>query len=200
MTHTGADMHTMTLEKGLATFLNALSGKNRSTATIRAYQTDISQFISFLHANNVSIQTPADVEKVDVVEYLSSLAKRELTGIARARKMSALREYFRFLEGLGVISKSPTMGIETPKREKNGRQVLRSDEYTKMLSLAGVNPRDYAILQVFLQTGIRVSELANLTRDDIDFVKPSITVRGKGMKEREIFLEKKGVVLTRYYF
>jgi site-specific recombinase XerD len=97
MRQTGADMHIITLEKGLATFLNALSGKNRSAATIRAYQTDIQQFIAFLHANSVSIQTPADVEKVDVVEYLSSLAKRELTGIARARKMSAIREYFRFL-------------------------------------------------------------------------------------------------------
>src|SRR2546423_14019186 len=167
MRETGADMHTITLEKGLATFLDSLAGKNRSAATIRAYQTDISQFISFLHANNVSIQTPADVEKVDIVEYLSVLAKRELTGIARARKMSAIREYFRFLEGLGVITKSPTPAIETPKREKNGRQVLRSDEYTKMLSLAGAHPRDYAILQVFLQTGIRVSELANLIKDDI---------------------------------
>jgi integrase/recombinase XerC len=199
MRQTGADMHTIILEKGLATFLNALSGKNRSAATIRAYQTDIQQFISSLHANNVSIQTPADVEKVDIVEYLSSLAKRELTGIARARKMSALREYFRFLEGIGVITKSPTTGIETPKQEKNGRQVLRSDEYTKMLSLAGANPRDYAILQVFLQTGIRVSELANLKIDDIDFIKPSITVRGKGKQEREISLEKKGIHALKSY-
>src|SRR5438067_12704209 len=155
MRETGADMHTMTLEKGLATFINALSGKNRSAATIRAYQTDIQQLLSFLHETNVSIQTPADVEKVDIVEYLSALAKRELTGVARARKMSAIREYFRFLEGVGVIAKSPTTGIETPKREKNGRQVLRSDEYTTMLSLAGAHHRDYAILQVFLQTGIR---------------------------------------------
>jgi integrase/recombinase XerC len=192
-------MRTITLEKGLATFLNALSGKNRSAATIRAYQTDIQQFISFLHANNVSIQTPGDVEKVDVVEYLSALAKRELTGIARARKMSALREYFRFLEGLGVITKLPTTGVETPKRERNGRQVLRSDEYTKMLSLAGANPRDYAILQVFLQTGIRVSELAHLITDDIDFVKPAITVRGKGSVEREIALEKKGIHALKSY-
>jgi hypothetical protein len=61
-------MHTITLEKGLATFLNALTGKNRSAATLRAYQTDISQFISFLHANNVSIHTPAEVEKIDVME------------------------------------------------------------------------------------------------------------------------------------
>jgi integrase/recombinase XerC len=173
MTDTGGDMRTITLEKGLAGFLDSLAGKNRSGATVRAYQTDISQFISFLHANNVSIHTSADVQKVDVIEYLSWLAKKELTGIARARKMSALREYFRFLEGVGVISKSPTMGIETPKREKNSRQYLRSDEYTKMLSLAGANPRDYAILQVFLQTGIRVSELANLRIADIDFIKPT---------------------------
>src|ERR671939_1235197 len=199
MIETGADMHTMTLEKGLATFLNTLSGKNRSSATIRAYQTDISQFISFLHANNVSIQTPSQVEKIDVLEYLSHCAKRDLTGIARARKLSALREYFRFLEGVGVIAKSPTTGIETPKREKNTRQVLRVDEYTKMLSLAGAHPRDYAVLQVFLQTGIRVSELANLRLGDIDFIKPSITVGGKGSVEREIALEKKGIHALRSY-
>ena len=68
-----------------------------------------------------------------------------------------------------------------------------------MLSLAGANPRDYAVLQVFLQTGIRVSELANLKTEDIDFIKPSITVRGKGSVEREIALEKKGVHALRSY-
>src|SRR5919197_305448 len=199
MTNRGADMHTIILEKGLATFLNALSGKNRSAATIRAYATDISQFISFLHANNVSMHTPSDVQRLDVMEYLSDCAKRELTGIARARKLSALREYFRFLEGIGSITKSPTTGIETPKREKNTRQVLRADEYTKMLSLAGAHPRDYAVLQVFLQTGIRVSELASLRIEDIDFIQPAITVRGKGNQEREIALEKKGVHALKSY-
>jgi integrase/recombinase XerC len=74
-----------------------------------------------------------------------------------------------------------------------------SDEFTKMLSLAGGNPRDYAILQVFLQTGIRVSELANLTLADIDFSKPAITVRGKGNAEREIWLEKRGVQALKNY-
>jgi integrase/recombinase XerC len=192
-------MHTITLEKGLATFLSVLSGKNRSTATIRAYQTDIQQFIVFLHSISVSAGTPKDVLKVDILEYFSFLAKKNLTGVARARKLSALREYFRFLEGIGEIEKSPTNGVETPKREKNTRQVLRSDEYTKMLSLAGANPRDYAILQVFLQTGIRVSELANLRREDIDFIKPAITVRGKGSVEREIALEKKGVHALKSY-
>jgi site-specific recombinase XerD len=122
-----------------------------------------------------------------------------LTGVARARKVSAIREYFRFLEGVEVIEKSPVSGIDTPKREKHTRQFLRSDEYTKMLSLAGANPRDYAILQVFLQTGIRVSELANLTIENVDFIKPAIRVRGKGNTEREIALEKRGVHALKNY-
>jgi site-specific recombinase XerD len=189
----------ITLEKALAVFLDALSGKNRSQATIRAYQTDLLQFIYFLHDTNVLISFPRDVQKVDLLEYFSFLAKRDLTGVARARKMSAIREYFRFLEGVGQIEKSPTVGVETPKREKNSRQVLRSDEYTKMLSLAGANPRDYAILQVFLQTGIRVSELAHLTINDVDFHKPSLTVAGKGKVAREIALEKKGIQALKSY-
>src|SRR5438270_14024987 len=122
-----------------------------------------------------------------------------MTGVARARKFSAIREYFRFLEVVGVIERSPTTGIDTPKREKHTRQYLRSDEYTKMLSLAGGNPRDYAILQVFLQTGIRVSELAHLTLDAVDFIKPAIRVRGKGNQEREIELEKRVVQAIKNY-
>src|SRR5262244_1034636 len=200
MTHrTEPEGGAMTLEKGLAAFVDAMLGKNRSTGTLRAYRTDVQQFIAFLRENNVAISSVADVRKVDVLEYLAALARKGLTGVARARKVSALREYFRFLEGVGVIERSPTTGIETPKREKNTRQVLRSDEYTKMLSLAGGNPRDYAILQVFLQTGIRVSELANLKIEDVDFIKPSIIVRGKGWQEREIALEKKGIHALKSY-
>jgi integrase/recombinase XerC len=189
----------MTLEKGLAAFVDAMLGKNGSAATLRAYRTDVLQFIRFLHENNVAITKASDVGKVDVLEYLAALARKGLTGVARARKVSAIREYFRFLEGVGFIQKSPTAGIDTPKREKHTRQFLRADEYTKMLSLAGGNPRNYAILQVFLQTGIRVSELAHLALQDVDFTKPAITVRGKGNQEREIALEKRGVQALKNY-
>ena len=189
----------MSVEKGLDAFLEAMLGKNRSSATLRAYRTDMGQFLTFLKETNVAITEPGDVGKVDVLAYFASLARKGLTGVARARKISAIREYFRFLEGVGMIHKSPTTGIDTSKREKNTRQFLRSDAYTKMLSLAGANPRDYAILQVFLQTGIRVSELANLRLEDVDFVKPAITVRGKGSVEREIALEKRGVQALKNY-
>jgi integrase/recombinase XerC len=199
MRETGAGQQPLTLEKAVALFLDGLSGKNRSQATIRAYQTDLLQMIAFLHETNVLIAAPHDVQKIDILEYFSHLARKDLTGVARARKMSAIREYFRFLEGVGQITKSPVIGVETPKREKNTRQFLRADEYTKMLSLAGANPRDYAILQVFLQTGIRVSELAHMTINDVDFHKPSLTVAGKGKVSREIALEKKGIQALKSY-
>jgi site-specific recombinase XerD len=193
MTQTRAGTLLITLEEAVGLFLDSLSVKNRSQATIRAYQTDLWQFIRFLHDTNVLIASPQDVQKVDVLEYLSFLSKRDLTGVARARKISAIREYFRFLEGLGQIAKSPTTGVETPKRERNTRQFLRSDGYTEMLSLAGANPRDYAILQVFLETAIRVSELAHLTMNDVDLLKPSLTVEREGSVSWEIALEKKGI-------
>jgi integrase len=59
--------------------------------------------------------------------------------------------------------------VQTPKKERGSRTAMRAVEYTKLLSLASANSRDYAILQVFLQTEIRVSELCAVTRKDINF-------------------------------
>ena len=129
MNSTDKEGGTMTLEKGLAAFADTLLGKNRSEATVRAYKTDVLQFIAFLHENNVAVTHIRDVTKVDVLEYLAALSKRGLTGVARARKLSALREYFRFCESLGLLEKSPTAGIDTPKREKHSRQYLRYIAY-----------------------------------------------------------------------
>ena len=76
---------------------------------------------------------------------------------------------------------------------------MRPEEYAKLLSTAGANPRDFAILQLFMQTGIRVSELVHLTLQDVDLVNKVIKVAGKGSKERTIPLEKKAVLaLTNY--
>ncbi len=192
--------NTVTLEQTLTDFLTALTGMNRSQATLKAYATDIHQFITFLHETNTVIERPDHVQRLDITEYLSFLAEKRLSGAARARKVAALPEYFRYLVDHGVLEKSPMNGIETPRREKNTRTHLTSEEYTKLLSLAGGNIRDYAILQVFLQTGIRVSELVALTVDDIALVERQLHVRrGKGMVARTIELEKKGTQALKTY-
>src|SRR4051794_7590357 len=110
-----------TLEQALDSFLRCLEGANRSAATRRAYRTDLAQFIAWLHANNIVAARPDQVEKADITEYLASLSRQALTGVSRARKLAAIREYFRFLEGHDLIERSPTGGIETPKKERHGR-------------------------------------------------------------------------------
>ncbi len=183
----------LTLEEALRAFVRVLEGKNRSDATLKAYETDVAQFIAWIHENNLVTTRPDQVEKLDVQEYLTHLGHKELTGVSRARKLAAIREYFRFLENNDQVAKSPAAGIDTPKKEKNGRTYLLPDEYSRMLSLAGGNVRDFAILQVFLQTGVRVSELCGLALQDVDLVAHQLTARGKGMVTREIDLEKKAI-------
>ncbi len=189
-----------TFEQTLARFLCSLGGSNRSQATITAYRTDVQQFVAFLRETNLTMQSPTDVRKADLSEYLGHLGARGLSGVTRARKLAAIREYFRFLVEQGLCTASPALGLSTPKKERPGRTALRSEEYTKLLSLAGSNPRDFAILQVFLQTGIRVSELCSLTLSDIDLPRAILSVReGKGQASRDIPLEKKAMQALKNY-
>lgn len=178
------------LALSIEAFLRALPGKNRSPATIKAYRTDLAFFAVWLIENNVTAVQPAAVTRADIEAYLSELAHQGLTGVTRARKLAAIREYFRFLENHGVISRSPAAGVDAPRREEKARVYLRPIEYQGLLSVAGGNARDFAILQVFLQTGVRVAELVTLRLGDVDFPGKLLTVRGKGMVERQIDLEK----------
>jgi integrase/recombinase XerC len=181
-------------------FLSDLSGKNRSSLTIRCYSIDVSQFLSWIAENDLTVGTPAAITKSHLSEYLTSLSDQGLSGQTRARKLAAIKEYFRFLVGQGILPVSPAESVTAPKRERNGRNYLTPEEYTRLLSLSGSNPRDYAILQVFLQTGIRISELCSLTLSDVDLADRSLTIRqGKGMADRSIELEKKGLQALRNY-
>jgi site-specific recombinase XerD len=183
----------VTLEEALEGFLCSLDGRNRSQATVAAYRADLEQFVGWLHETNAVALSPADVDKLDVSEYLTHLAARKLTGVSRARKLAAIREYFRHLVDHNQLERSPAEGLETPHKEKNARPYLQADEYSRLLALSGSSPRDYAIVQVFLQTGVRVSELCNLRLDDIDLEHGLLRVNGKGQVQRSIELERKGI-------
>lgn len=100
----------VTLEEALKRFLEVLTGKNRSPATLRAYNIDLSQFIAWVHANNYLAKVIEEVERADIIDYLSHLGQRGLTGVSRARKIAAIREYFRFLEDNEYLAKSPAGG------------------------------------------------------------------------------------------
>lgn len=104
------------------------------------------------------------------------------------------------MEDEEVIGRSPTRGIAPPKTERRERGHLRPQEYAQLLAAAGGDTRDFAILQLFLQTGLRLSELCGLTLADLDLGNERVLVRaGKGKADAMVYLEAKSLkALARY--
>ena len=148
----------------IARFLRAQEGRNRSPQTVRAYRSDLTQLAAWLHADNPLLTDPADVTADDLNAFLAHLARAGRSGVSRARKLAAIRAFYRFLKQAGAVPDSPVEGIDTPKREKKGRAYLTPEEYNRLLAAAGGHPRDFCILTLFLQTGIRIGELCELSR------------------------------------
>jgi integrase/recombinase XerC len=194
----GVVIDPLDLAEGVRGFLRALEGRNASPETIRAYTTSLQQFLIWLSESYPQGIRADEVQQEDVEEYLIALSRRGLSGVTRANRLAAIREFFRFLVTRKLLTLSPATEVPTPKREKRGRVWLRPDEYTKLLGAAGGNMRDYCILQLFLQTGVRVSELVGLDVGDVDLTGKLLRVRqGKGQQSRDIPLEKKAITALR---
>lgn len=166
--------------------------RNVSPHTLTNYLSDLDQFHHYLLASERCLADGEAVEpaKVDVHvvrAYLAELTKsRKKSSIAR--KLAALKGFFRFLIATGRIEKNPLSQIHSPKQEKPLPNFLSVDDVFRLLSLGrptGTLPnRDRAILEVFYSSGIRVSELVGLNWSDVDFQLGIIRVVGKGSKER----------------
>ncbi len=180
-------------EQNIISFLQELEGGNKSTLTLTAYKTDLKQFFEWLSENDATVTIPEQVTRGHVNEYLAFLSSLGRSGVTRARKLAALKSFFTYMKDEHIIASSAADTIHMPNKERKRKVVLRTDEYSRMLSEAGGNPRDFAILQLFLQTGIRVSELVAITVPDLDRQSHVLKVHGKGNKERDIPLEKKSV-------
>lgn len=104
------------LAESLSAFLRSLEGKNRSEATRQAYHTDLLQFFIWLKDSDLKAGNfgPEHITKGDVIEFLAACARRGLSGLSRARKLAAIREYYRYLVDHELISKSPAAGVATP--------------------------------------------------------------------------------------
>ena len=88
----------MTLEQGQQVFLNALTGNNFSTESIRAYNADITQFVDFLKSIRVDWNTPKKIERLDIVGFMNRLAGLKRSGTTRARKLASIRHFLKFLK------------------------------------------------------------------------------------------------------
>jgi integrase/recombinase XerC len=174
----------------IETFIETLSAeKGFSPHTCRAYRKDLEQFLDFLDRQSES-ETSPDIRRVDgmvIRSYLGFLHKKcEKTTIAR--KLSALRSFFRFLVKKGLISRNPAEAVLTPKRGRPVPNYLPVDEVFRLLdSLKGNSVlalRNRAILETLYSTGLRVGELVGVDVRDVDFDGGVVRVLGKGNKER----------------
>lgn len=157
--------------------------KNASQHTITNYQIDLKDF-------NGSIKEKAleNITHVDVRLFLARMKERNFSKRTVARKMATLRSFFKFLCREGYIKTSPASGLQTPKLESKLPIFLSTDEVVKLIESPDLSDvyglRDRAILETFYSSGIRVSELVGLNKDNIDFISGVIKVYGKGKKER----------------
>ncbi|HOP80231.1 MAG TPA: tyrosine recombinase XerC [Armatimonadota bacterium] len=175
------------MEKEVDRFIDHLKiVKRASEHTVRSYSSDVLQFIAFARE--------ADVEQWDYPVIRRFLAHLQRQGCARssvARKIAALREFFRFLVRKGIIQEDPTVGVVAPRRERKLPKFLGSNQIEMLLQAPDLTTpiglRDRAILEVLYATGLRVSELVSLDVEDIG-QSDEIRTIGKGSKERIVLL------------
>jgi site-specific recombinase XerD len=173
--------------ESIALFQQTLEGNNYSVQSIKAYVGDLGQFVEWLKTRRVDWDIPYRIQRIDIVEFINYLAGRKATASTRQRKLAAIRGFLKFLKDNQIIFGNPADTIEGAIREERDPAILLKTEYKALLQVAGGDTRDLAIVMLFLQTGLRVSELVNLKLTDIDFTSREITVRqGKGRKDRVV--------------
>lgn len=160
--------------------------KRASPHTVRNYSSDVVQFVEFARK--------AGEEKFDYPLIRRFLAHLQRGGCARtsvARKVAALRSFFRFLVRKGIIPSDPMVGVVAPKREKKLPKFLGEDQIEALLQApdqsSPIGLRDRALLEMLYATGLRVSELVAVNVRDIDGSDEVRTV-GKGSKERIVLV------------
>src|SRR4051812_48611602 len=178
----------------LKQFLKHLAlNRNASAHTVRAYDSDLSQFLAHAAAAagvKVRDLAAAQLDRLALRGFLGDLHKQGLSRATAARKLAAVRTFLRFLRREGLIDDDPGALVATPKRDIRMPAHLSEGEMSALIdSPDGASPlsrRDRAILELFYASGLRLSELAGLDVDDVNLSAKMVRVLGKGGKERII--------------
>ena len=174
--------------------------------TIEEYYTDIRLFLSYIHESNIN--TGKDIEDIDISDMsVAELQKISVSDIynfifyasderqnkdrARYRKISSLRSFFKYLEKVAhIIKENPTKDLDVPTPKSSLPKFLSLNESMRLLETADSadSKRDYCIITLFLNCGMRLSELVGINIKDIDFYENRLKVLGKRSKERMVYL------------
>lgn len=185
---------------------------NKSPNTVKEYNYDIANFLKYIKRqfkltdeadlkeikiSDMDISTLKEITLQDIHGYISYMAiDLKSSPATRARKISAIRVFFKYLTSKAkLIDVNPAQDLETPKLGKRMPRYLSLEESKKLLNVSQDDTdrnsvRDHAIITLFLNCGMRLSELVGINISNIDFSESRMTVIGKGNKERIIYLNK----------
>jgi integrase/recombinase XerD len=196
------------METNIREFLDYLiAEKGCSDNTVSAYRNDLTQFHEYVSAPAVGTGEAGwgVVTRDCLINYILYLKEREYASATVARKVAAVKSFCHFLMRTGVLGDDPAADLDSPKVKKRLPQTLSPEDVDRLLAVpaeGGGTPkslRDRALLEVLYATGMRVSELARLTVNDVDLAAGSVRCVGKGDKERVMPLYPEAMEAVRAY-
>lgn len=177
----------VTLKDAHTQFTEYLGSRKRARATIVAYGKDIEQVTMYL--TNMGKKMVTEVTRDELDAFLKKLTGDNYTPKSISRKINSIKTFFRFLKASGIVTSDPAIEIAHPKYEVKPPRILSKIEYRALRDTCRGDVRIYAIVELFLQTGIRIGELANLTLDDLKPTEIHIAAQ-EGHAERMVPLNK----------
>jgi integrase/recombinase XerD len=186
---TGVNAKSSEIELAVSGYLDHLIvDRGLAFLSVQAYAADIKGFTGFLRQR--AIKNITEIQREDILVFLAKLDRDGLGPRTRARKISCIKGFFRFLTESDQIRENPSERLESPALPRRIPHFLDSEEVDRLIaatsndSLEGI--RDYAMLELIYATGLRVSELVGLELSGIDLEMGCVTVMGKGSRERVV--------------
>src|SRR2546423_8393464 len=198
----------VSLDEALSTYIDeTLSAKNASPLTRRAYERDLAELVDFLTEHG-HLTHPQQVSLFHLERFLATLDEKGLSGNYRRRKAAAIRSFFAFCYKRGYVQTNPSLELVPPAREEKEPRFLTEPEYKRLMETVRFAVRDAALIEILLQTGVRLSEIARLRLQDVQLPRRitqdpenagMITVFGKRRKGRNITLNWKACKALKRY-
>ncbi|MBP1759147.1 MAG: tyrosine recombinase XerC [Firmicutes bacterium] len=196
----------MLVDEALSLFVGYQYSQNRSEHTVIAYQTDLNQFFRFAAFELDQEPETLTVDLVDIYivrSFLGTLSEHGLARKSMARKLAALRSFFKFLCRKEILQNNPVQRVASPKLGRKLPYFLYLDQIEGLLGAPDetdlLGCRDKVILELLYGSGLRVSELISLNRESLDLDSGLIRVLGKGSKERVVPVTNYAIQAIRAY-
>jgi len=167
-------MADLSIENALNLFTGALTKNGKSINTIVAYKGDLNQLINFLK-KQYQISNIDMVSETHIESFKKDLTQNEYTSKSISRKLNSIKNFFSFLKNEGTIINDPSLEIKHPKYENDLPKILKPIEYRSLRDACRNDSRATAIVELMLQSGLRIKEIENLKLDNV--------------KENEILIE-----------